>query len=61
MQRREAEEEIERLHVSVDEEQAVTRGVLQESQHRATIIDELKRDLAATAAEVEVHRQEQIE
>lgn len=42
----------------MEEEQAVTRGVLEECQTRATLIDQLERDLAATTAETDVYHQE---
>ena len=54
-QLRTAKERIQAIHNSVDEEQAVTRGVLQEAQQRGVLIDQLKRDLAAATAEAEVH------
>ena len=42
---------------SVDEEQAVTRGVLMEAQGRGVLVDQLRRELDAALAEVEVHKQ----
>lgn len=46
---------------SVDEEQAVTRGVLQEAQGRGVLLDEVKRELAAALAEVDHYAQQQSE
>lgn len=56
LQLRAAQAKIQAIHSTVDEEQAVTRGVLQEAQQRGVLIDQLKRDLAAATAENEVHR-----
>ena len=58
LQLRNAQARIQAIHSTVDEEQAVTRGVLQEAQQRGVLIDELKRDLASASAENEVHRQD---
>lgn len=38
---------------SVDEEQAVTRGVLEEAQSRGLLVDQLRRELAAAHAEID--------
>lgn len=56
-----ADDKIKAVHDTVDEEQAVTRGVLKEAQQRGVLIDELKRDLAAAAAEAEVHQHDYAE
>lgn len=61
MQLADADEEIKALHASVDEEQAVTRGVLEEAQKRGVLIDELKRELSAALAEAEVTRHDYAE
>ena len=58
LQLRAAQNKIEAIHSTVDEEQAVTRGVLQEAQQRGVLIDQLKRDLEAATAENDVHRQD---
>lgn len=56
-----AEEKLAAALSSVDEEQAVTRGVLQEAQGRGLLVDQLQRELAAAMAEVEVHEQQHAE
>jgi hypothetical protein len=53
----EVQKQLEAALTSVEEEQAVTRGVLQEAQTRGTLIDELTRELDAAHAEAEVHQQ----
>jgi len=54
----ELQRQLEAARNLVEEEQAVTRGVLQEAEKRGTLVDQLTRELDAAIAEAEVHQQE---
>lgn len=46
---------------AVEDEQAVTRGVLTEAQSRGLLADELRRELAAALAEADHYQQQHAE